>query len=313
MLNLPELICYLNGKFVKESEAKFSWLDQIMRGVCVYEMARTYNHVPLFWKEHIDRLYRSLSYVHIDPGLTPEEMHALTLEVFKRNEKNLDPGDDFAISHWLSAGTKEHFFGPITHSPTILINCVYESPRYASDAKKYREGIHLVVGNHRQYPPESLSSQAKHCSRLNLYLADYEAKMVDPEAWVVVLDCRGFIAEGTGYNVLWVKDGRLLLPTPDNILAGITQSVVLRLAKELGIEVVRGNYTRYDLYTADEIFCTCNSPTIVPVSKFNERIMPKPILGPITKRLLSAFSELVGVDLIERVQHVISYAKAEAK
>ena len=81
MSNLPELICYFNGKFIKESEVKLSWwLDSLIRGVCVYDMARTYNHVPFFWKEHFDRLYRSLSYAHIDPGLTPEEMYGLTLK-----------------------------------------------------------------------------------------------------------------------------------------------------------------------------------------------------------------------------------------
>ena len=313
MVNLPELTCFYNGEFIKESEIKLKPLDKIMRGFGVFDVGRTYNHKPFFWEEHIDRLYRSLSYCNIDPGMTPENMHDIHLEVLRHNEENLDPGDDFIIMALVSGGTSEYYLGPISPTPTILINCTHLSPIYPEEAKFYREGIHLVVASHRQYPPEALSSQVKHCSRLNLYKADQEARMVDPEAFALLLDCRGFIAEGTGFNVLWVKDGKLFLPTPDNILPGVTQSVVLGLAKELGIEVVRGNFTVYDLYTADEIFRTGTSYTITAVSKFNERAMPKPIPGPVTQRLFSAFCELVGVDLIERVQHAISYDKAKVR
>ena len=95
-------------------------------------------------------------------------------------------------------------------------------------------------------------------------------------------------------------------------MPGVNQLVVLRLAEELGIEIFRGHYTVYDLYTADAIFCTGNSRTITPVSKLNERVMPKPIPGPITQQLFAAFSKLVGVDLAERAQHVISYATGKA-
>lgn len=313
MVNLPELTCYFNGEFIKESEIKFGLLDTITRGFGAFDVGRTYKHKPFFWKEHIDRLYRSLSYCSIDPGMTEEEMYNVHLEVLNRNEVNLDPGDDFVITSLVTGGTREYYLGPTSSTPTILVNCAHLSPLYPEEAKFYREGIHLVVVSHRQYPPEALSSQVKHCSRLNLYKADQEARMVDSEAFALLLDCRGFIAEGTGFNVLWVKDGKLFLPTPDNILPGVTQSVILGLAKELGIEVVRGNYTVYDLYAADEIFRTGTSYTITPVSKFNERVMPKPIPGPVTQQLFSAFCELVGIDLIERVQHVISYDKAKVR
>lgn len=309
---LPEKICYFNGEFIKESEIPITPLDHILRGFGVFDVARTFKHIPFFWREHIDRLYNSMRCCHIDPGMTQAEIYQVHLEVLKRNEKNLDPGDDFVIIPLVTGGTKEYYMGPST-GPTILINCEHLSPRYALYAKHYRDGIHFVVVNTRQYPPEALSSQVKHCSRLNLYLADYEAKMVDPQAWALLLDCRGFIAEGIGSNVLWVKDGALFLPTPDNILPGVTQGVVLRLAKELGIEIHRGNYTVYDLHTADEVFIVSTTPGVLPVSKFNGRVMPEPVWGTVTKRLFNAYCELVRVNLIERVQQVITYEKAGVK
>lgn len=301
----PETIHYLNGEFVKENEAKFHWLDEITRGYGVFDVSRTYKHVPLFWEEHIDRLYRSLDYVHIDPGMTQEQMMEVSLEVLKRNEKNMDPADDLVMQHIISRGVADFHVGPISGGPTIMINCGFLSCRYAQDDRCYQEGVHLLVGNHRQYPPDALSSQAKHTSRLNFGLALYEARMTDPHAWAVLLNHNGFIAEGPGYNVFMIKDGKLFLPAADNILPGVTQGVTIKLAEKLGVELRRGNYTVWDLYAADEIFCTAATPGIVPVSKFMEK--PKPLWGPVTKKLYEAFTELVGVDLAERVKQRITY------
>ncbi len=101
---MEDLICYSNGEYIKTSEFKISIWDAAFWQGMVYEMARTYNHVPFFWKEHIDRMYRSLRYARIDPGLTPEEMHKITLEVFERNKKYLAPEDDFVPRARKAAG-----------------------------------------------------------------------------------------------------------------------------------------------------------------------------------------------------------------
>ena len=310
---LPELICYFNGEFMKESEIKITSLDHILRGLGVFDVSRTFNHIPFFWREHIERLFDSMRYCHIDPHMTEEEMHEIHLELLRRNEENLNPKDDFALTDLVSGGRKEYYMGPTSPDPTILIHCNHLSARYQAVAKRYQEGVHLVLANTRQYSPDALSSQVKHCSRLNLYLADWEVHQVDPEAWSVLLDAKGFIAEGNGHNVLWVKDGVLYLATSHSVLPGVSQGVILKLARELGIEIVRGNYTPWDLYAADEIFCTGTTPGIFPVYKFNDREMPKPIWGPVTKRLFDAYCKLVGVDLIERVGQNVSYEKAKIK
>ena len=125
-----------------------------------------------------------------------------------------------------------------------------------------------------------------------------------------MLDINGCVAEGTKYNCFVVKDGRLLTPRQDNILGGVTRANVLRLAKELGIENTEADLYVYDIYNADEIFLTANSFSICPVSKFNEKALAKPIPGPVTQKLLSAFCKLVGVDIVDRV---VSYVKAKEK
>jgi len=310
---MEELICYFNGNYMKESEVKISINDRALwRGTAVFDVGRSYNHVPFFWEEHIDRLYRSLCYVHIDPGLTPQEMLSISHEVFECNKKNLDPGDDFYIHQWVSIGTPTYYQFMPTQA-NVLVRCTYLSPIYESHAKKYREGSYLVVANTRQIPPQCVNVSAKLTSRWCNQLADLEVKMVDPEAEALMLDINGLVAEGPWANCFMVKDGKLFTPKLGNILDGVTRGTILRLAKELDIESAEKDLYVYDLYNADEIFTTGTGYTIGPVGKFNGRAVAKPIPGPITQQLLSAFSKLAGVDIVERVQHVISYPKAEAK
>jgi len=302
---MEELICYFNGEYIKESEVKISMLDVgIMEGMA-FEVSRTYNHVPFFWKEHIDRLFRSLRYLRIDPGLTPEEMYNITLKVFKHNEKYLTPEDDFSMRHLVSRGATTYFFDPPSR-PTILVHCIHLCPLYEREAKGYQEGIHLVVVNTRQIPPQCLDVKSKNTNRFCNTLADFEARMIDPQAWALMLDVNGHVAEGPKYNVFMVRGGKLLTPPLDSVLGGTRRAILLKLARELGIESAETDLYVYDLYNADEIFVTAQSYTIMPVAKFNEKVLPKPIPGPVTQQLFQAFSKLVGVDIVQRV---VNYAR----
>ena len=125
--------------------------------------------------------------------------------------------------------------------------------------------------------------------------------MVDPEAFPLMLDIHGFATESARQSFLMVKEGKLLTSRLTNPLGSITRTTVLELAKELEIECFETDLCVYDLYNADEIMITGTSYFIFPVSKFNERVLPTPIPGPITKQLQSAFSKSVHYDIVQRV------------
>ena len=97
-----------------------------------------------------------------------------------------------------------------------------------------------------------------------------------------------------------VKDGIIKTPTDSNILQGVSRDVVIRLARNLGIEVLEENIQPYDLVTADEVFLSRTTPGIVPVSKDDNVEIEGEIPGPITKKLLAAYGELVGFDLLDQ-------------
>jgi branched-chain amino acid aminotransferase len=76
--------------------------------------------------------------------------------------------------------------------------------------------------------------------------------------------------------------------------------VIFDLAKQLGIEIVEGNYTPYDLYNADEAFLASTSPTFVPVKTVNGAKIGKGAPGPVTVRLMAAWNKMVGMDIVDQ-------------
>ncbi|MFC1916124.1 aminotransferase class IV [Chloroflexota bacterium] len=305
---MEELVCYFNGQYVKESEVKIGIWDMGLWQGGIYEVARTYKHVPLLLDKHIDRLFRSLRPVYIEIGLSPEEVYNISIEVIKHNEKNLVPDDDFVLIYRVTRGAMPSFPIPPS-SPTIIINCAYLSNQYEQQVKHYQEGVHLVVVSTRQIPPQCLDPKIKHLNRMCNDLAALEAKRVDPEAEALMLDIDGFATECPRRSFFMVKDGRLLTSKPTNCLGSITRATIIELAKELKIEFAEVDLSPYDLYNADEIFLAATGFVIYPVAKFNGGMLKKPIPGEITKRLFSAFSKKVGFDIAQRA---ISYVQTKA-
>ena len=109
-----------------------------------------------------------------------------------------------------------------------------------------------------------------------------------------MLNTEGYVAECTGDNIFIVKDGIVYTPTvASGSLYGITRKVVIDLVREAGYELREVMMSRYDLYTADELFLTGTAAEVVPVAKYDERVIGKGEPGPITRELIAAFRNLV--------------------
>ena len=296
---VQEGIVYLNGEFVEASNAKISILDRgFLFGDAAYDIARTFKHQPYRWEEHIDRLFHSLRYIQIDPGLSPGALYHITEEVLERNRARLAHNDEFMVAWRISRGIGL-YWSEITE-PTVIVHC-YKIP-FAALAKKYVEGANLIISSTRRVPPECLDPKAKLQNKLNHIVAELEARSIDPGAYVLMPDVHGRLSECSSQNFFVVKQGKLFTSKRDNILEGIGRRDVIELAAELNIECVETDLFPFDLYNGDEIFVTANSICMVPVSKINCRPIEKPVPGPITKKLLSAWSEKAGVDIVKLAQ-----------
>ena len=310
---MDEGIVYLNGEFVAESMAKVSVFDRGFNGgEGVYDVTRTFGHKPFKLKEHIQRLYRSLKYTRIDCGLSPEEMERLSLEVLERNKRFLDREDDFAIWQVISRGV---FQSSITlkaaRRPTVAIYCIPVA--FAGFARHYIEGCIMVTPSIRRIPSYSLEAKAKITNKMNHVIALHEATLVDPLAVPLMLDTEGNIAETHLGNFFFVLDGKLCTPTDKNVLGGITRTTLFNLADDLGMPVVEGNFTPYDVYSADEAFTASTSPTIGPVKSLNGLPVGETVPGPVTIALIKAWNQMVGIDIVgQALAHLDSPDKQRA-
>ena len=294
-----ELIAYFNGEWIPMEDCKLSMDDRGFRvGDAVFEVDRTFNGTVFDMEGHMDRLFRSLKYTRIDPGLTREEMAQITLESLDRNKDLVPAGGDMNVRQVITRGRGSSVNDG---SPATVFVAAYPMnfSRYAS---LYDEGCHVVFARTRSYHPDSLDPKVKHVSRMNFVLAELEASDVDPNSWPVLLDLDGNISEGTGFNFWIVTDGALRTAGDRTLLQGVSRKAILELAETLGIPVIMDDIQLYDAYTADEAFVSGTSHCLLPVSKLDNRPIDGEVPGPIVKQLLAAWSEKVGVDIIGQAQ-----------
>jgi branched-chain amino acid aminotransferase len=264
---MEEGLCYVNGSFVRASEAKISIFDRgFTSGEGVYDVTRSFGHTLFKLDAHIARLYRSLKYTRIDCGLPIEEMTRLSTDVFERNKHLLAPDDDCALWQVVSRGSDRFTKGkPMTASVTVFCLPI----AYHSFAREYVDGCVLVTPSTRRIPPQSLEAKAKITNKMNHTVAAFEAKQVNPRATPLMLDLDGNISETHLGNFFFVSGGKLCTSTDRTVLGGVTRSTLFSLADEMGIPVVEADFTPYDVYCADEAFTASTSPSIVPVKSLN--------------------------------------------
>ena len=149
----------------------------------------------------------------------------------------------------------------------------------------------------------------KHYNRLNFVLAEMEATDVDPEAFPVLLDTDGNVSESTGANFFVVTNGILKTPDDGATLQGVSRMTLLELAGQLGIPTAVEAIQPYDVYTADEAFL-CSTPyCLLPVGRVDNRQIGDEVPGPVTRQLLAAWSEMVGLDIVDQAAGVAAAAQ----
>ena len=297
---MDERIVYFNGDWVPETEARVSILDRgFQGGEGVYDVGRTYGHEAFRLRRHVERLFRSLRYTRIQIDETPDQMESIADELLDRNLPLLGEFDEYAIWFNVSRGVWPWVPTAVRKGrPTVAAYCL--PIPFRAFARYYREGARLVVSSVRRTPPECLEPRAKVTNKINHLLADLEAKDRDPDAYPLMLDMAGNLAESSASNLMFVFGGALYSPTSRNIIEGMTREAVFEIAREGGLAIREGNYTTYDLFVADEAFLTANSLAILPVASVNGRPFPAGAPGPVTTRLMEGWRRLVGVDFVAR-------------
>ena len=293
-------VAYVNGQILPESEATISFRDNgFVYGDAVFDTSRTFAGTLFRLDDHLDRLYRTLDLVRIDPGLSRAQMRDITVDVTDRNRAALASGEDFLVSQRISSGIKACDGEPYAQDgPTVVVECTPLPLR--ARAQLFVDGIDAVLASRPRIAPAALSPNAKTNNYLNMMLAQREVHADAPGAWALMPDCNGNVAEGPGSNVFIVVDGELHTPTTEFVLAGVSRQVVLELAVAAGLPVVERDIAPAELGAATEAFFTSTSLCICPVRAFAGAALPGGVPGPVTRQLSDAFCELVGMDFREQ-------------
>jgi branched-chain amino acid aminotransferase len=294
-------LAWFNGKFMPENQVLIPFRDRSWKyGDGIFDMTRTFNGRLFRIEEHIERLYRSLRYVRIDPGISPKELIDISQELVDRNEPLRAAAGDWWIGQRVSRGVDpigdempEHL------GPNVIVECT-PLPLKAR-ARQFRDGLNVWTPAARRVAPDMLSPRAKTHNYLNMIVAEQSVKAHDPDGWALLLDINGNLAEGIGSNIFLVRGGKLYTPSERYVLAGISRQMTIDLANKLNIAVIEGDIDLFDAANADEMFLTSTSLCIAAVRRFNGApVGDGQIPGPVTRKLVDAYIAEVGCDFIQQ-------------
>lgn len=306
-MNSEERIVYFNGRFVKESEAKISIYDSaLMFGDMVFEMTRSFNKKQFKLEEHIDRLFKGLKILEIDPNLDKKELLNICKKVQEINDPLFDDNDEHRLMINVSRGPLGIYGGLVSgliSEPTVVVADFPLKWTVVGMSKFYKTGINCVIPSQRAIPSHLMDPKIKNRSRMWYQMANIEiSKLKGENNWPLLIDTDGYIAEGTGNNFFIIKNNIIYTPEGRNILRGTRRDYIFSLAEEIGLKCVEKNIEAYDIFDADEAFVTGTPFCILPVTNFQFKSIGDGSYGAITKALLLKWSENVGVDIEQQIK-----------
>ncbi|HEV8417964.1 MAG TPA: branched-chain-amino-acid transaminase [Candidatus Udaeobacter sp.] len=277
---------YIDGKFYSEASAKVSVFDHgLLYGDGIFEGIRFYNGRVFRLEQHLERLWNSARSICLEIPMTRQEMTEALLETIRQNHLR-----DGYIRLVVTRGVGNLGLNPEQCKNPSVIIIVATIALYHEDF--YRKGLSIVTVATRRSNPASLNPAVKSLNYLNNVMARIEANLASADEALMLNDA-GNVAECTADNVFIIKHGRIFTPPiTAGALQGITRSVVFDIAGEFDLKVVEADFTRHDIFVADECFLTGTAAEIVPVVKADGRTIGNGKPGPITIRIVARFREM---------------------
>jgi branched-chain amino acid aminotransferase len=282
MLLLPMLV-YVNGKFLSKDDAKVSVFDHgFLYGDGIYETMRAYRGKIFFLGRHLARLKQSADAISLALPLPLDKIGEALNEALTVNKLN-----EAYVRIQISRGDGEIGLDPaLCPAPTMVI---MTRPFKDYPPELYSKGVAVAVVQTRRNHPLALDPAIKGTNFLNNILAKIES-LKSGAYEGIMLNWKGYVAEGTISNIFTVKKG--VLQTPDletGILEGITRDLVLHLARKEKIPEQELLMRPKDLLKADECFITNTTIEVLPVTAIDGHQVGDGRPGPITERLMQAY------------------------
>ena len=285
--DVSERMIWYKGELVHVNDAQINILAPTSQfGLNVFE------GIPCYWNDekkqlfafrlndHYDRLIRSARLIQIDCPYDKEQLKKALVDAVKANEyeENLSVRQTLFVDgfgSWGSDGPTEMFVAPI--------------PRKRTSAEYNKKGLNVCVTSWRRLSENALSPRIKcGANYINSRYGQREALRNGYDT-CIFLNEYGKVSEGPGSCFFMVKDGKIITPSfTDAVLESITRDSIIKLAKELGYDVVERTIDRTELYTADEAFLCGSAMELTPILSIDKYELGE---GNITRKLHMAYIE----------------------
>ncbi|MCB2010818.1 MAG: D-amino-acid transaminase [Geminicoccaceae bacterium] len=286
-------IAYVNGRYVPVGARAIAIEDrgyQFADGI--YEVIRVIDGKAGDLDRHLDRLERSLRELAIEPPMSRAALCAVIGETLRRNRLR-----HAVVYIQISRGiAPRNHIVPASGRASLVVTV--RRARLPSP-HEVDAGCRVIAMPDERWHRCDIKSIGLLPNLLARTKAHREGAR---EAWLV--DDDGFVTEGSSSNA-WIVDGegRLVTrPAGTEILGGITRSVVLELARKLGIEVVERPFTLEEAKGAREAFLTSTSSLVMPVVQIDDSIVANGVPGSITRQLQAEYSRRAGLDVLSTQQ-----------
>jgi branched-chain amino acid aminotransferase len=274
-------VIWYDGKLVRWADANLHVLSHGLHyASCVFEGERAYGGTIFKGTEHSERLRRSAEILDFDIPYSVAEIDAAKQLVLDRNNKK-----DAYVRPVAWRGSE--MMGVSAQNNTIhLAIAAWDWPSYFDPAERLK-GIRLDLATYRRPDPATIPALAKAAGLYMICTISKHQAERKGYADAMMLDWQGRVAECTGANIFFIKDGKIHTPTADCFLAGITRATAIDLAKRRGIEVIERRIMPDELDGFSECFITGTAAEVTAVSEIAQwKFRP----GAITKQLMEDYT-----------------------
>ena len=291
---MTEPRAYRNDQLVPQSQLTVPVTDAgFVQGLTVAEQLRTFNGKLFRLDEHLQRLQRSLDIVGVDPHAAMEELAERAIRLVEHNFALLPAGGDLGIAMFVTPGPYGAYQGegPLVGMHTTPL-------AFDTWARRYDDGQPLRIVNTRQVPTQCWPAELKCRSRMHYFLADREARQLDPDSRALLLDVDGWVTEASTANVVFYFESEgFVSPPEDTILPGISVAALRELAEAAGIAWIHRQVNPQEILEADEVLLCSTSICVLPVLDIDGHPIGDGKPGDVYRRLLTDWSELVRMDI----------------
>jgi branched-chain amino acid aminotransferase len=275
---------WMDGEMMDWRDAKVHFLTHALHyGTQVFEGERAYNNTIFKNDQHSARLKNSAEVIYMDFDMDLDELSAMKNELIKKN------GLENAYIRAAAWRGSEQMGIDVGETKTHMAIAAWDWGSYF-DSEARDRGISLMTSKWAKPAPNTAPTNSKTASLYNLSaMAKLEAKK-SGYTDAFMMDHEGFIAESSGANIFFVKDGALHTPTADRFLNGITRQTVIGLAKDRGIEVVERRMMPEEIKDVQEVFLTGTAAEVTAVGKIDDTQYQ---VGQVTRQLRDDYESLV--------------------